>query len=352
MHGYFLSEIGLGESARLVHTALTGENIPVAACNRVLAGRQNDERFADRTSASAPYNVGLSIDGLTGFWGLRHEICKRKHNIAYPFWELDAIPDRYLNFLKHFDSIWAPSTFIYETLASHGLKNIDLIKHPIMIPSSTPAFFVPKDTLKVLFFFDFDSSSARKNPEAAIHAFKLAFKSQRDVSLTVKTRGMRDDGRRKWLEDQAASDPRIKIVDKTLSRQEITSLMADHDVFLSLHRSEGLGLGCMEAIAAGKIVVATDYGGSTDFINLKTGFPVAWQRIAVAKDQYELAENASWADPSVDDAAAQLCVIYDNPAAALLRAQAGFKYLIANHSVSASGHVMKAALLRDGLLTR
>jgi glycosyltransferase involved in cell wall biosynthesis len=350
VHGYFLSETGLGESARLVHAALIGQNIKVVACNRILEGRQNDERFTDVTSAVAPYNVGLSITGLTGFRGLRHEICRRKHNIAHPFWELEAIPDRYLIYLKRFDSIWAPSTFVYETLISHGLKNVTLVKHPMMAPASTPKFGIPKDMLKLLFFFDFDSYSARKKPEAAIHAFKLAFKSQRDVSLTVKTRGTRDNGRRQWLEEQAAADPRIEIIDRTLTRQEMINLMADHDVFLSLHRSEGLGLGCMEALAAGKIVVATDYGGSTDFVNSKTGFPVAWQRIDVGVGEYVLGENASWADPSVDDAATQLRKIYDDPIAASLKAREGFKQLIENHSVSSVGNVMKDTLLRDGLI--
>jgi glycosyltransferase involved in cell wall biosynthesis len=106
----------------------------------------------------------------------------------------------------------------------------------------------------------------------------------------------------------------------------------------------------MEALAAGKIVVATDYGGSTDFVNSKTGFPVAWQRIDVGVGEYVLGENASWADPSVDDAATQLRKIYDDPIAASLKAREGFKQLIENHSVSSVGNVMKDTLLRDGLI--
>lgn len=348
IHGFFLSEIGLGESARLVHAALAGQNIAVAACNRFLKSRQNDDSFRNQISETAPYNVGLTVAGLGDFNKLRHQICNKKHNIAYPFWELETLPKKYLEYLKRFDSVWAASTFIYETLTSHGLENVDLIKHPLVIPSPKPSFLLSKDILRVLFFFDFDSSPARKNPEAAINAFKEAFKNQRDVRLTVKTRGGRDLGRRRWLTEQAVADRRIHVLDKTLTREEMTKLMMDHDVFLSLHRSEGLGLGCAEALVAGKIVVATDFSGTTDFVNDKTGFPVAWRRIPVAAGEYPLAEKSSWADPSIDAAAAQLRAVYDDPSAASLRAQEGYRQMVANHSLFAVGRCMRDALLRDG----
>lgn len=350
IHGFFLSEIGLGESARLVHAALAGQNIAVAACNRFLKSRQNDDSFRNQISETAPYNVGLSVAGLGDFNKLQHQICNKKHNIAYPFWELETLPKKYLEYLKRFDSVWAASTFIYESLTSHGLKNVDLIKHPLVIPSPKPSFLLSKDILRVLFFFDFDSSPARKNPEAAINAFKEAFKNQRDVRLTVKTRGGRDLGRRRWLTEQAVADRRIHVLDKTLTRKEMTKLMMDHDVFLSLHRSEGLGLGCAEALVAGKIVVATNFSGTTDFVNDKTGFPVAWRRIPVAAGEYPLAEKSSWADPSIDDAAAQLRAVYDDPSAASLRAQEGYRQIVANHSLFAVGRCMRDALLRDGLI--
>ncbi|MFZ1814795.1 MAG: glycosyltransferase [Rhizobiaceae bacterium] len=349
IHGYFLSEIGLGESARLLHASLSHQKIPVAACNRVLEGRQNDPQFTKIVSDDAPYSVSLSIDGLPGYRGLRHIICRKKYNIAYPFWELEAIPKQYISYLRRFDSVWAPSTFIYNSLVSHGLKKVALVKHPLLAPALPPRSYLPGDTLKCLFYFDFDSFPTRKNPEAAILAFRQAFKNQRDVSLTVKTRGERDMGRRRWLADQAANDSRIKILDRNLTRTQMTKLMEEHDVFLSLHRSEGLGLGCAEALAAGKIVVATDYGGSTDFIAEDTAFPVAWDRVGVAAGEYVLADNATWADPSIDDAARQLRAIYDDPVAASQRAMQGYRRLIAQHSLAVVGRNIEAILQRAGV---
>ncbi|MDX1819782.1 MAG: glycosyltransferase family 4 protein [Paracoccaceae bacterium] len=350
LYGFLLSETGLGESARLLYHALSTQDVKISACNRALKDRQNDTRFVDIVSDKSPFNVSLTVDGLTGFKRLRYQICKQKFNIAYPFWELDTIPAKYIDHLGKYERIWAPSGFIGDMLQRYGFSNVDVVKHPISLPVEEPDFFVRSGPLKILFHFDFDSFPARKNPEAAIHAFKSAFPGKEDVTLTVKARGKNDLGRRQWLAEQAAADPRIKVVDQLMTRQEVNDMTAAHDVFMSLHRSEGLGLGCAEALAAGKAVVATDYGGSTEFINEQTGYPVQWSRIDVGPDDYILAENSTWADPSVEHAATALRSIYADPEKAREKARKGFQNLVDNHSYEAVGRRMVNILQEHGLV--
>lgn len=350
LHGYLLSETGLGESARLLYHALSTQDVKIAACNRPLKNRQHDTNFVDLVSDKAPFNVGLTVEGLPGFKRLRYQICKQKFNIAFPFWELDTLPTKHIEYLSKYNRIWAPSRFIGDTLTRHGFTNVDFVKHPVCLPADKPEFISRYGPLKVLFYFDFDSYPVRKNPEAAIHAFKAAFPGKEDVLLTVKVRGRRDYGRRHWLAEQAAGDTRIRIVDQLMTRQEVSDMTAAHDVFMSLHRSEGLGLGCAEALAAGKVVVATDYGGSTEFISEETGYPVQWSRIDVGPDDYILTENSTWADPSVDHAATALRTIYNNPQQALAKARRGFENLLDNHSYEAVGRRMINILQEHGLV--
>ena len=47
---------------------------------------------------------------------------------------------------------------------------------------------------------------------------------------------------------------------------ERLALVADVDCYVSLHRSEGLGLTMAEAMAAGTPVIATGYSGNLDFM--------------------------------------------------------------------------------------
>ena len=214
------------------------------------------------------------------------------------------------NYLEKFDTICVPSNFIFQTLREHGFDNVELVKHPIALPFLKPEFFNVTGTLKILFYFDYDSYPKRKNPEAAVHAFKQAFPNGEEVSSTIKTRGTNDQGRKSWLAKQASNDPRINVIDTLLSRNEISALIESHHVFLSLHRSEGLGLGCAEALAAGNAVIATDYGGSAEFIGTSTGFTVTWSPVHVGSEDYVLSGDSTWAEPSVDHATELLRSIY------------------------------------------
>lgn len=349
IHGYFLSEIGLGETSRLMFSAAETQDFALQAVNRHLPLRENDHRFVDKLSENSDLSISLSIAGLIKFRSLSKELCRRRYNAAYPFWELERFPSKYLKKLENFESLWAASGFIYEHLKTQTDKNVFLLKHPIDVPNEDPEPIPTTDCLKILFYFDFDSSSARKNPEAAVRTFRLAFPTEKDVSLTIKTRGRADAGRRSWLLGQASQDSRITIIDETLSRAQMKVLLSDHHVYMSLHRSEGVGLGCAEALAAGKFVVATDYGGTTDFITKETGFPVEWKRVDVGKDEYVAAQGASWANPSVEHAAERLKQIYDSPASGRERTMAGLRLLRQNHSFPVIGEKMKKILKDEGL---
>ncbi len=90
-------------------------------------------------------------------------------------------------------------------------------------------------------------------------------------------------------------------------------------------------------MAAGKIVVATDFGGSTDFLNLQIGYPLQFNKTPVGDDEYVMAEGASWTDPSIEHAAKLLRAIYTDLEEAKTRAERGFRRLSEFHSFSAVG---------------
>ena len=48
------------------------------------------------------------------------------------------------------------------------------------------------------------------------------------------------------------------------------ALFASADCYVSLHRSEGLGLGMVQAMYLGKPVIATGYSGNLEFMNSGT----------------------------------------------------------------------------------
>ena len=59
----------------------------------------------------------------------------------------------------------------------------------------------------------------------------------------------------------------VVFLDQHISAAEMNALFASADCYISLHRSEGLGLGMAQAMYLGKPVIATNYSGNLEFMN-------------------------------------------------------------------------------------
>ncbi|SCW87327.1 glycosyltransferase [Ancylobacter rudongensis] len=344
--GYLLSEIGLGEAARLMVAALDAGGVPAGLINAPLPGRMSEPALAERLAASSQqHRTALTICGAPELGMFASRTCHCQVNIAYPFWELPSFPATWKPLLDGFDAYWAPTTFIQNALESAQHKTVTLVPQPIHLPEE-PRRQALHGPLKFYTFFDFDSYASRKNPFGAIRAFRAAFPTGReDARLLVKARGRdAEAGRQTELVALARQDPRIEIIDKTLTREEMSTLMDECNVFVSLHRSEGFGLGCAEALARGKGVVATDFGGTRDFINERTGYPVGFTKVTLKADDYVGAEGNYWAEPSVEHAASIMRRLYDDPGQVGERALAGFAHLKAHNSFESVGRLIKESL--------
>jgi glycosyltransferase involved in cell wall biosynthesis len=344
--GHLCSEIGLGEAARNLAHACDTQRLPLSFRNLPLPGRENDQEFATKCNRINTRKAQLLIFGLSSIEQLQHETARGAVNILYPYWELARVPPQWLTLVHRFDEVWAPSTFIAAAFPDILGRPVRLVRQPVRLPAAVPPPRRGRDTLRLFTYLDFDSYGARKNPSAAVSAFQAAFApAQRDVELVVKIRGTHDHGLRRWLMRAAAADRRITVIDRTLDRLRMTELMAGCDVFVSLHRSEGFGFGAAEALAGGKAVVATDYGGTTDFITPATGYPVDYLLEPVRPGEYVESEGQMWATARQDAAVEALRAIHADPADADARARRGFALLAARHGLRVVG-VEVARLLR------
>lgn len=350
--GHLQSEIGLGQAARCLAYACDSRRLPVSFCNLPLLNRDNDTEFATKCNGIADRKISLYVAALHTVVDLQRELHRDRLNILYPFWELQRAPAKWLAAAGRFDEIWAPSTFVAAAFEQSFGRPVRLVRQPVRLPAAAPKPTLGSgSTLKLLVFFDFDSSGARKNPVAAVKAFQSAFApTRRDVDLVVKMRGARDDGLRQWLARAAACDPRIHLIDRTLDRAAMDALIAECDALVSLHRSEGFGFGPVEGIIAGKAVVATDYGGTRDFIAQSTGYPVDYDLVPVRPGEYPGAEKQEWADPRIESAVMALRSIYDHPDDARARTLAAFALLQARHAPTVVGTQISQLLKTLGAL--
>jgi glycosyltransferase involved in cell wall biosynthesis len=345
--GHLCSEIGLGEAARNLAYACDTQRLPLSFRNLPMPGRQNESEFATKCNPINTRRAQLLVIGLASLDELEHELAGGAVNILYPYWELARVPPQWLSRLHRFDEVWAPTTFIASAFPYIAGRPVRLVRQPMRLPAAVPPPRSGRDTLRLFTYLDFDSYGARKNPTAAVNAFQAAFApAQRDVELIVKIRGTHDQGTRNWLMRAAAADRRIVVIDSTLDRLGMNELMARCDVFVSLHRSEGFGFGAAEALAAGKAVVATDYGGTADFITPATGYPVDYVLEPVRPGEYVESEGQVWATARQDAAVAALRAIREDPAQAEARTRRGFALLQAQHGLRVVGAEI-ARRLRD-----
>ena len=176
------------------------------------------------------------------------------------------------------------------------------------------AFGLPPDAVVILVSFNLASSFVRKNPLAAIAAFRAAFGERPDRLLVLKTGHVAhapDDFARLAA---AAQAPNIRLETRVLPTADHHALMAASDIVLSLHRSEGFGLVPAEAMLLGKPVIATGWSGNMDFMDASNSVPIGYRLVPVA-DPRQVYQGGSWAEPDQAEAVAQLRRLADDAAA-------------------------------------
>ena len=142
-----------------------------------------------------------------------------------------------------------------------------------------------------------------KNPLGAIKAFKSAFSHDDDkVGLVVKiNHGSREDIA--FLQQELKDYHNIFFITHTMDKTEVNSLIADADVFVSLHRAEGFGLVMAEAMLNGTACIATDYSSNTEFMDAETACMVDYKLIELTGDTGFYPKGSKWAEPDYDQAA-------------------------------------------------
>jgi glycosyltransferase involved in cell wall biosynthesis len=202
-----------------------------------------------------------------------------------------------------------------------------------------------KDKRFFLFSFDFMSIAKRKNAEGLVRAFRRAFPDGEGPTLVVKSiNGDKQDFDRFLLEQEIGASRNIVNIDRYMSRVEVSTLTSLADCYVSLHRSEGLGLTIAEAIAHGVPTIATAYSGNLDFMDEWNTWRVPCTMTRVGHGAGGYHPDAQWAEPDLDAAAWMMREVWENPAAARAKASRARALLLESFSVERCGARMKARL--------
>lgn len=272
----------------------------------------------------------------------------RTYRIAYWYWEFDSIPDAWLESAKQVDEVWTATEFIARGLRERlNLPVRTLFPGVRLTPFEVRKrsdFGLDEDRYTFLFTFHMVSVMERKNPLGLIRAFRAAFREDDKVSLVLKTSfGDRHPAELQKLRD-AAAGANIKVIDQVLSPDEVLSLMHACDAYVSLHRSEGLGLTMAEAMLMGKPVIATNFSGNVDFMDDGNSLLVPYELVKLGKPIPPYGADLEWAEPSVEHAARFMRRLYDDQAWGRELGARAKTSAETNLSLEAAGRRIKARL--------
>lgn len=312
---------GLGEGARVMVQALKRLGVPHACLDarpRFLRQPTRDEPdWPDQAALVLHVNAPQLPGALIGLG--RHRLRGRRV-IGYWAWELPVVPAIWLPAVACVHEVWVPSHFTARALAPLMQGRLRVVPHAIALAPPQPsaldrqAFGLPEEAVVVLTSFNLASSFVRKNPLAAITAFRQAFGDRQDRLLLLKVGHAEHYEEDVLLLRQAIGDARnIRVEMRMLPDGDMHALTRACDIVLSLHRSEGFGLVPAQAMLLRRPVVATNWSATAEFIDETTGVPVGYTLVP-AQDPRGVFESpgAVWAEADVGQAAAALRMLADS----------------------------------------
>ena len=255
------------------------------------------------------------------------------YRIGFALWEASVMPKEHRAGVSLLNEIWAPTTYVADIYRNAGCENVHIIGKGIDLPQPDPfdlrRIGVEPGDFTFMMSFDVNSWVERKNPIAAIEAFRLAFPHDTRTKMIVKVSGLRDhpgDRTRQIARilSLAERDDRILLINEHFSFASYLGLIAAANAIVSPHRSEGFGYVPAYSLLLGTPALVTNYSGPIDFCTEETSFPISYDLVDIAPGDFVYdTPGAQWADINVSALAETMKQVRDNPEAANLRAAKG-----------------------------
>ena len=362
----FEATTGLAEAARRSVRALVRAGVRVALEDYDYGWAPRQAHRFDRAlralPSGRPHDVELCCPNVNELHIVPERYLRtvrhRRHVIGSWFWELPELPRSLHAEVARVDEVWAPSEFVAGVFAPHSprpVRVVPCVVEPVRDERLGREDFGLSPSRRCYFFnFDANSTLARKTPFGVIEAFRRASPPRRrgDVQLVMKTMNLERHPEAAATLRAAMADVGGVIIEDDLTAAAMGSLTAACDVYVSLHRGEGFGLGLAEAMYFAKPAIGTAYSGNLAFMSAANSCLVGYSMTEVTVGELRYNPGAErvyepgqrWADPDLDEAASWMRFCHEEEAAAARLAGAGARTIRERCSAEAVGARMRELL--------
>lgn len=240
--------------------------------------------------------------------------------IGYCTWETDKLPNKWVDDLNQMDEIWVPSTYNKQTFLNSGVNiNITVFPHVFLEQN----LFL-KDKIELLdvynrnipndkfTFYCIAEYSERKGIDDLIKVFNKINKKYKDVQLLLKLHHKNySKDNIDYLLKKFKCYPNIYIILKNINNDKLLKIHSLGDCYVSLHKGEGFGLCLYDAVNYKKKIIATNYGGPTDYLTKEHQLVNYKINSVNISDDWHTHEQ-QWAYPDLDDAYVKMENIINN----------------------------------------
>ena len=315
--GFLTGEYGIGQTSRAFCRAVELTGQPHALVNLRSRDHSNLDTQIRNFSKDNPYRVNLmtfSFDyARRCYRDMGSGFFRNRYNIAVWFWEQEQFPLRCHSAFDYYDEIWVVADFYKTAMEAVSPVPVKKITHPVVMGNPAPdraRFGLDARSYLFLFNFDYGSLIGRKNPMAVIKAFKQAFGENENVALVLKSIDGKLDPEGVEGVSKLIGGANVVRLDEHLRAAEMEALFASIDCYVSLHRSEGFGLGMAQAMALGKPVIATGYSGNLEFMNSSNSLLVRYRTTELDQTIGRYERGSYWAEPDLEHAAELMRWVY------------------------------------------
>ena len=307
--GPFSAPTGIGEAVRRTALVVGAAGIP-SACH---ADGDHPEGLRAFATAEPAYDTAILFNSPSARLGRIARQLADRRRIGIWYWELPVFPPAWAAPAAAVDEVWAPTRFIAGAVEAATRLPARLVPHaatmePADRDAARDSLGLPRSRRIVLTVFDLGVRMTRKNPDAVLRAFADAFPPGSDAPLLLVKY---HQGYRRTDQDEVdatlariAAAPNVRVIDRSVSQDEMRIICSAADAFISLHRSEGFGFNIFDMMTIGRTCIATNFSGNVDFMSAGNSIPIPWTMRAVGGDEYPYGHGQWWAEPDHDAAVA------------------------------------------------